>query len=343
MHVGPMTVERDAEVVADPVNKRVAYRTDRLGRQYGEYRTLSGSPILSADNVNEYVSAAASFGHGLDSLWRTVEKRRGIELGQNQQLVISIIGDSWTGSRGYWIEALTLHLRDILGDAGPGWVGLAASSSGYIVAGATADITVARTGTWTDYYGTGDSPDAGQVVSSTAGDRYTLTGPAGLSDLKLFGSSGTIRYSWDAGVTWTTLALVGDALQVHNLAGLPASAWTLWIEVVSGTVKLSGVNALRAGPGVRVNKLGKNGTHTAQWASINEVDFSVGHAALGSDLVIVHHGTNDQWLSGAVTSTPDEYHDYVDTIVARLRAAVPTADILLSTPPEREGRGLPHV
>ena len=341
MRLGPLTVERDAEIIADPLKSRVARRTDRLGRQYGDYRTLSGSPLLSADMVAEYVSALPSYGYGLDSLWRTAEKRRGIELGQDQQLVISIIGDSWTGSRGYWVEALTLHLRSLLGDAGPGWFGFAASSSGSIVQGATTDIAVTRSGTWTDLYGTGDSPDAGQVVSSTAGDRYTLTGPAGLSDLQLFGSSGTIRYSWDAGATWTDLALTGDALQTNALAGLPAGAWTLWFEVVSGTVKLSGVNALKAGPGVRVNKLGKNGTHTAQWASIDEADFAAGHSALGSDLVIVHHGTNDQWLSGQVTSTPAEYEGYVDTIVARLRAAVPVADILLSTPPSARTDGYP--
>mgnify|MGYP001627908058 CR=1 FL=1 len=341
MRIGPLTVDRDAEIVLNPATERVARRTDRLGRQYGDFRTPTGSPLLSADIVAEYIAALPSYSYGLDSLWRTAEKRRGIELGQDRQLVISIIGDSWTGSRGYWVEALTLHLRDQLGDAGPGWFGFAASGSGSIVQGATTDITVARSGSWTDFYGTGDSPDAGQVVSDTAGARYTLTGPAGLSAMQLFASSGTIRYSWDAGGTWTNLALTGDAMQVTDLTGLPASAWTLWIEVASGTVKLSGVNALKAGPGVRVNKLGKNGSHSAQWAGVNAADFAAGHAALGSDLVIVHHGTNDQWLAGSVTSTPDEYHGYVDTIVARLRDAVPTADILLSTPPSSRTEGYP--
>ena len=108
------------------------------------------------------------------------------------------------------------------------------------------------------------------------------------------------------------------------LTGLPATAWTLEIEIVSGSSTLFGPDVRRSTSGVRSTKLGATGSRAEQWATVNAAAWQTGLAALAPNLVVIMHGTNDQGSS----RTPSAYRTDIDTIITSCALAVPAADIL---------------
>lgn len=259
------------------------------------------------------------------------------------QLIIGLGGDSWTNIAARWPEALTKWLVSEFGDAGGGYVGFATSASGGTVVGGNARPSVygfadaSRTGTWTDANKTSVAPDLCHAISSTAGSKLTVTGPAAptLSAAKLFwigSADGVMRYRWNGGA-WTNINVQGGSgsLQTGDLAGFPgAGAWTLELEVVSGTCNPAGIDLRSSAKGVRVHKVAPLGATAQEWASVDAVQWSLGIAALALDLFIFNIGTNDQ--NGG--RRPDQFTDDNLTVINRLRAINPRMDVLLQTPPE---------
>ena len=116
------------------------------------------------------------------------------------------------------------------------------------------------------------------------------------------------------------------------LSGVPSGAFTLDIEVVSGTCQPQGVNLTSAAAGVRVHKLGSSGSQAAHWAAVNATGFQTQIAALGLDGVQILLGTNDT----ANDRTPTQFSGDIATIAARVLAAVPSIDRLVTMPPENQ-------
>ncbi len=93
-------------------------------------------------------------------------------------------------------------------------------------------------------------------------------------------ADGVVRYRWNGGGWSANLNVQGADNQASvGLAGKPAGAWALEVEVVSGTVKLCGLVASRAGNGVIVHKLAGTGSHTYNWAVQDAERWKAGYAA----------------------------------------------------------------
>ncbi len=271
-------------------------------------------------------------------------RTRKLKVGEAIQSTIAVLGDSYTQNNGRYIKALCDSLNAEFGVGSAGWCGFGSylPTSGFnsSVDGSRIDGST-RTGTWSaaTYY-TSTSPDLAQVSSSTVGSNIQCTGEAGMTGVDLFhiaGTAGQIRYRWDGG-GWTALNVgTGSGLTVTALAGVPATAWTLDLEVVSGTVKLCGLNGKTStANGVTVHKLGCSGGRAQQFAAVNAAEWQTGLAALAPNTVIMFLGVNDQNLN----RTPAQYSADMQTMITRAKTAVPTADILLVAAP---ANGLSHT
>jgi lysophospholipase L1-like esterase len=84
--------------------------------------------------------------------------------------------------------------------------------------------------------------------------------------------------------------------------------------------------------GVRVHKLGSSGSKATDWLNANATQWQAGISSLAPNLVILCLGTNDQ-----ASYTAKVFQGHIENMVARIRAAAPTADILLMCPCENQG------
>jgi len=273
--------------------------------------------------------------------------RRKRLLSESAQIVIAMIGDSYTHDASRYSTAVAETLISELGDAGGGWVGFASLSGDVNGNVRPALYPLTRIGTWgegtsSNYY-TIPGPDLGQAVSSTVGDRQTVTGPASptLSAVRFYWNGtvdGVMRYRWNGG-GWTSINVQGSGVQSALLGGLPGSgAWTLDMEVVSGTCQPMGVDIQSAANGVRVHKLGCTGSRANQWAAVNAAQWQASITSLAPQLVTIMLGTNDQ----TIARTPAEFAADLTTIITRIKTAMPSVDIAIMMPAENQ-RGLPTL
>lgn len=269
---------------------------------------------------------------GLEYLRETRQRLRKLAIGDSSTLTIALIGDSWTHNYLRYSGPVASTLKATYGNAGLGWVGFSWPSGLPALINGSIDpasslVTVA--GSWSPTYYTSTSPDLGHLSSSTAGDLVTVTGPASCSAVVLYHrGGGVVRYRWDGGA-WTSATLSGSTLQTVSLASVPAGTWALEIEVVSGTPVLCGLDIQKSTSGVRVHKLGSTGSNSLQWAAVNASEWQSGLTALAPSLVVIMHGTNDQ-----SAYEPATFRTHMETILDRVRVAVPAADILLMAPCE---------
>ena len=278
-----------------------------------------------------------------------------LESGASTILTVGIFGDSWPTQPNRFSQPLAKALRAKYGaGSGVGWTsfGRHATSESIInanVFSASSSDVLKTLFTWTgnwlfSYSGTknptNSSPDTAVVTSSTPGDKLKATVP-GTSDggwstcrLGYVGTGdGVIRYNWDGGA-WTALNVQGSGLQFVDInppATVNASN-VLNIENVSGTVSLCGLNPLATGAGVRVHKLGASGSSLASWLTMDAGDFAKALTELALDTIIILTGTNDQRITGGVTA----FENNLRSFIARIRAALPGADILFVMPCENE-------
>lgn len=294
-----------------------------------------------SQSMNTYGMPLKKMKHGLERLVRSREKQGARACGDAVQWVVNAPGDSWIARQDF-IRPLLDRLIARLGDAGPGWFGMAYFSGTPSNGNIRPDIyTMSRAGAWVDtYFGT-VSPDMGSVTSSTAGAKYTFAGPGTpvLNGATLFWigtSDGVVRYRWNGGA-WTNLNVQGSGLQTGAMPGYPASgAWTLEVEVVSGTCTLCGWNGTSAAPGVRINKLGSAGARAGRWIAVDAAQQQAGWAALGADLTMILSGTNDR----AANISASQYKAEMTTWIQRTLAAmpsvggVPASDVLVMVPPQ---------
>jgi lysophospholipase L1-like esterase len=265
-------------------------------------------------------------------------------LAESTQLTVAMIGDSWTHLKTRYSGVVASTSQTAYGNAGSGWVGfgwggggasdLWASGNGNIT---TSEISVALTTGWSTHYNSSVSPDLADIYTSTAAAKVTTTfaGTGNVSVVNLFyiaGGSGIVRYRWNAGA-WTTLDIsAGSGLLTSSLASVPTSTWTLEIENVSGTTTICGIDVQKATDGVRLHKLGGTGSNAAQWAGVNATYWQNGLIALAPNLVTILLGTNDQGLG----DSPAVFRANIQTMLTRIKAALPYADIMLIMPCENQ-------
>jgi lysophospholipase L1-like esterase len=252
-------------------------------------------------------------------------------LSEAGQLVVASIGDSWTHNSGRWSGPTASTMKTAYGDAGAGYVSFARINPSLPNGNVANNSAVTYTGTW-DYsvYYTAYSADLGQASSSTATDRlsYTIAGTPSAVKLHAKGGAGVVRYRFNGG-SWTSvdLSALSSALHVVNLTSPVAGVFD--VEVVSGTPVLFGIDVQSATSGVRWHKLGATGSRAQQWAAVDATNWKAGLAALAPNLVTILHGTNDQASYDAAT-----YKTHMQTLITRVKEALPLADILLVAPCE---------
>lgn len=314
--------------------------TDSAGRlllRIGKDGTLYGKKFQDSDVVS---TLNRPFRTGTENLRETRQRLRKLALGDaGTQLVIACLGDSWTHFAARWTGPFTETLIAQFGDAGGGYTGFAwPSGTPALINGnvrpSLYGVTV--TGNWTPAYSAAPTPDLGAITSTTAGDAVQITAPANTPFARLFylgTGAGAIRYRFNGGA-FTSLDVSGSGLMATILSGAPAGAWTLDLEVVSGTVTLGGVD-LRANSGtsgVRVHKLGATGSRLQQNVAQPAADRQYGLGLLVPNLVVMMFGTNDQLVYQS-----SGFYNYYETEIARVRAALPAADILIVMPCENFG------
>lgn len=301
-----------------------------------EVTVARGSRASLDARVSQHLS---DHGQPIRHLWgewylrETRYRTRKLLMAETAQLVVASIGDSWTHNRDRYTGPLAAALQSEFGDAGPGWTGFGYLLGIYLNGNVdSTEVGVAFAGTW-DYsvYYSSPSPDLGQSTSTTVGSKITVTGPASCSSVRLFWigtGAGALRYRWDGGA-WTALDVTGSGLLTGLLTGLPATAWTLEIEHVSGTVTLCGLDIQKTSNGVRFHKLGATGSSSSSWISPTAAQWQAGMTALAPNLVTIMLGTNDQ-----AGLTPAQFDTNLRALIARVKAALPLADVMLVQPCE---------
>ncbi|MFN4238547.1 MAG: GDSL-type esterase/lipase family protein [Vogesella sp.] len=265
-------------------------------------------------------------------LRETRQRLRLRALAEAGQLVVASIGDSWTHSGGRWCGPTAAALKAAFGDAGAGYVSFARNGTtlpnGNVLSNSA--VTYAGAGWNTSSYYTNPSADLGSATSATAGDRLSYTIAAGVTAVKLHarGGAGVVRYRFNGG-SWAPVDLSALAAQLQVIDLPSPAAGVFDIEVVSGAPVLYGIDVQSSASGVRWHKLGATGSRASQWASADAAQWQSSLQALAPQLVTILLATNDQ--AGYDAST---YKTHMQTIISRVRTALPLADILLIAPCE---------
>jgi lysophospholipase L1-like esterase len=278
---------------------------------------------------------------GIQHLRETRMRLTQIQQGIANQMIVAMIGDSWTQAPTRWSGYLASSLISQFGDAGGGYVSFASGGTGLANGNVRPTLyTSTLTGSWSiSNYTNCITPDIGTAQSSNPGDSIAVGIPTGpvLSGANLFyqgDSAASVEYNWNGG-SWTTVNLpvnstgIGLVALTTNMPTTGAAA-TLNIQVVSGTCKLGGVDLQSAATGVRVHKIAATGTATNVWATESTSSrWQSGLAALNPRLVTVLFGTNDQ---NAIL--PEQFDANLRAILGNIRLGVPLADILVIAPAE---------
>jgi lysophospholipase L1-like esterase len=247
-------------------------------------------------------------------------------------------------------DLITGDARDILqsrfGNGGPGF------------------LLIAKPWAWYGHNNTELSGDGWKIdtaVSSPKPAPYGLGGavfvgkPGAVSKIRLLHADATeaeLEYLQQPdGGTVTVLADGASAGQVSTsgkegvvaatTVKIPAGTKSVELSVASGSVKLFGV-ALDGGKGagnggLTYDSLGLNGASTV--AMSRSFDAGTWAQALqhrAPDLVIINYGTNESSFPGYVQK---QYEPELRRAIARVRAAVPSASILVMSPMDRGERG----
>lgn len=326
--LGYIDPEQSTEVLQSQLNDMAGSRADaatRLDQSLDEY----GNP--------------KRYYFGEHYLRRFRYLRRKLLYGESSTIAICAFGDSFTHAYSRYSGPLAEMLIAELGDAGGGWTGYAAAGGVFIngnVRPSSYTLLIGGSGWDSSVYVSSVGPDIGQLTSGTAGDKITRTGPdaATLDNVALFWigtADGVVRYRWNAGA-WTSLNVQGTVGNLYSAAlstDQPASsAWTLEIEVVSGTVTLCGDVTTGTGDGVIFHKLGSTGSQASHWAAVDATKWKSGITALAPDLVTIMLATNDQ----GVGRTSAQFKADLTSIVTRSREAMPLVDVLILMPAENQ-------
>jgi len=317
----------------DPTTNRAPWNSRKDGSTRGDWHDRSGVPLADAFSPIYAPWRLHNFAMKATLL-------RGAALGISNgtpQLVVALGGDSWVNNKDYWAQQLHAEMVAEFGACGLGFIQLQPSATPTTGSGINSTMSILTTAGWIQTF---LGPAIRSISTSSAGERLTVTMPAGNPDVRLqAGGIGSIRYRCNAG-SWTGITLPALGLVSYTLAGVPSSgSWTLEVESVSGDVTLFGLEGRAATSGVRFHKLGRGGASADFWgASADSANIIAGLAALEVDTVVSLFGTNDQSLSAQTAHvppiTPAQHGIYVDGIVDVVRAAAPIADILHVTSPE---------
>ncbi|CAM7191752.1 SGNH/GDSL hydrolase family protein [Klebsiella pneumoniae] len=315
------------------------------------YKVKSTLPHGEPVNIDASVNEPTPDCFGLERLRETHQRLNKLSFGATgltARLTWAMPGDSYTRDTSRYALRSARRLWSIYQNGAPnassgpiGW--------GYLSFGG-ADTTSSKNGSIINpnavtsngfvgtYYG-GDSPDISVMQSATAGATLSWDEDFRLGrthTLLAEGGSGVISYlaTGMSSPTQIDLSSLPSGIQVIPLTDIPTTnSGTFTITVVSGTVKLYGMNIVdSSAAGVVCHKLGASGSSSADWMARDATRWQASFAALGADLTSIMLGTNDQG-AGMLPST---FKTNIIGMIDRIRAARPTTDVLLVCPQENQ-------
>ena len=251
----------------------------------------------------------------------------------NSALVHIILdGDSWWDAKNYGsADAIVRFFADSgLTNAGPGWIGFASpiTSSFGPHGAAQNNISVTRTGTWSDLFKSADVsvgtiqnfPGYDAVQSGANGSIYTIDNSiiATCTSITLYcGKGGTVEQSWD-GTTYTSVTVPAGSGSTTATIDMTGKTRTLRLRCASGTV-IAGIFALVSTSGVVFSNLSNSGSTAAQKATVqSNTDYKAMMASLPGDITVplIQLGLNDTKAGTANATTVTN----VGTIAAGYRS-----------------------
>ena len=315
------------------------------------YKVKSTLPHGEPVNIDASVNATTPDCFGLERLRETHQRLNKLSFGATgltARLTWAMIGDSYTRDTSRYPLRSARRLWSIYQSGAPN-VSSGPIGWGYLSFGG-ADTSSSKNGSIINpnavtsngfvgtYYG-GDSPDISVMQSSTAGATLSWDEDFRLGrthTLLAEGGSGVISYlaTGMSTATQIDLSALTSGIQAIPLNDIPTTnSGTFTITVISGTVKLYGMNIVDASAaGVVCHKLGASGSSSADWMARDATRWQASFAALGADLTSIMLGTNDQG-AGMLPST---FKTNIIGMIDRIRAARPTTDVLLVCPQENQ-------
>ncbi len=135
----------------------------------------------------------------------------------------------------------------------------------------------------------------------------------------------------------TTIATVNTAApeKKPGFAGfaLPQGTGSIELRVTSGQVRIFGYRFDKDQPGVQYSSLGVNGAQVQMLVRYFEVgQWTAALQHENPDLVVINYGTNESIFPEYIEK---EYPDELRKVVARIRAALPEASLLIMSPMDR--------
>jgi hypothetical protein len=284
---------------------------------------------------------------------------------ESARVIFNCAGDSYTHNASRWTKYFAEYMVAKYGDGGGGWCGFSYSSAGtppYGVGNQPSSLNGnVRAATYPTLifatpiasYASKNMPDISALTLAATGQYAFQAFPAlpvhngidlffeGTTDGVVKYRHGTYvsgavddpaSYSWGSNTNINLQGTVG-ATQIADIkTGMTSGAGAVIVEWVSGTSIVSGVNLKSTANGVVVNKIAASGSQANSWYSRDATNWQTGIAALGGDVFIYMDGPNSQ----SSTVTPATWGAYVETIMTRVRVALPGSDILVVTPPENQ-------
>jgi lysophospholipase L1-like esterase len=259
---------------------------------------------------------------------------------------ISVFGASHTAGD-YWTGHLRRLLQRRYGDLGHGFFWPA----DLVPQSRASDLNLCRTKGWrADYVGHKKSRGdglygfaGGSVSSADPADfgwmETTHDNPEGrrVSQVDLFTlgqpAGGTLLVTVDdappRAIPTQQIAL---GLLWHRLV-LPDGPHRVSVQPLGdGEVRIFGMSAERAGPGVIVDAIGINGRQARTWLEWEPQMAALGLAALGPDLVVLAYGTNE---ANDTDYHPEDYRRELRAVLTQMRASAPDAACILVGPTDR--------
>ncbi|HHL3933542.1 TPA: SGNH/GDSL hydrolase family protein [Klebsiella pneumoniae] len=315
------------------------------------YSIKSTMPHGEPVNIKSSVTVTTPDYFGLERLRETHQRLNKLSFGATgltARLTWPMMGDSYTRDTSRYPLRSARRLWSIYQNGAPN-VSSGPIGWGYLSFGG-ADTTSSKNGSIINpnavtsngfvgtYYG-GDSPDISVMQSSTAGATLSWDEDFRLGrthTLLAEGGSGVISYlaTGMSTATQIDLSALAPGIQAIPLNDIPTTnSGTFTITVISGTVKLYGMNIVDASAaGVVCHKLGASGSSSADWVARDATRWKTSFATLGGDLTSIMLGTNDQGAG----MPPSTFKSNIIEMVDRVRAARPTTDVLLVCPQENQ-------
>lgn len=277
---------------------------------------------------------------------------------------LALVGDSWSAVPYRYRERLCALMRARYGHGGVGAcvlgfrTALAADDNN---APADASYTYYKTYTgtgWTSNFITNASATPlTDLRSSTAGDGITLSSNINHVHPGFTGAvlhyegtaNGVIKWRWNGGAWSANTNVQTSGVNFVSLTGWPTAAlaapantsyaaYTLEIQVVSGSVIFYLVDLQSSADGIVIHGLGASGSRVSDWLAADATKWKTSFTNLAAIKgAQVLFATNEQSQGLA----PSVFEDNLVLMGGRIREAVPGIDLLFATPPENQsGRAI---